>query len=234
MPNSISPGDAGIARDGERAGALDMVRAITITALALVALAITPAVAATRAKKPVKRTRVTPRPPSPPIVVPPPVPMPMTIAPPAPPAPPRPPVPPLVNPPGDAALPLSSPGGWVTADDYPAEAKRQGEQGRVVVRMAVDRKGLPYRCWVVSGSGSDRLDATTCYLMQSRARFTPARDPKGQPMEWTYQVAMRWTLEDEPDPVPTVTPPARPAPTVAPHARPRTTAARKTVVRRKR
>ncbi|MGN6820342.1 MAG: energy transducer TonB [Sphingomonas sp.] len=206
MPKSIPHGaHTGVVRDDAGPDVFEMVRALAITALAIVALAITPAVAATRAKKPVKRARVIPRPPRPPVVVPPPVmvlprvAVPMTVAPPAPPAPvmPRPPLPPLVSPPGDAAKPLVNPGEWVTDGDYPPEAKRQGEQGRVVVRMALDRKGLPYRCWVVSSSGSERLDATTCYLMQSRARFAPARDPDGKPMEWTYQISFRWTLRDE-------------------------------------
>lgn len=183
------------ARAGRGHGALVMIRAIAITMVALVALGMAPAIAATaRAKKPVKRAPVARRPP--PVVVPPAVPMPITVMPPAPP-PPRPSLPPLDNPPGDAAQPLVSPGEWVTDADYPPQAKRQGEQGRVVVRMAVDRKGLPYRCWVVSGSGSQTLDATTCYLMQTRARFTPAQDPSGKPMEWTYQVSFRWMLSDE-------------------------------------
>jgi len=216
---------------GRGYGALAMIRAIAITAVALVALGVAPAIAATRAKKPVKRARAAPRPPVavavPPVRMPP---MPR-VMPPAPPQALRPPLPPLANPPGEAAQPLASPGAWVTDADYPPEAKRLGEQGRVVVRMALDRKGIPYRCWVVSSSGSDRLDATTCYLMQTKARFAPARDPGGQPMEWTYQVAMRWTLADEPDPV--ATPPV-PAPPVATRSKARPTAAHKPIARRRR
>ena len=219
---------------GRGYGALAMIRAIALTAVALVALGVAPVIAATRAKKPVKSARAAPRSPvtvvAPPVMMPPAPPMPR-VMPPMPPQAPRPPLPPLVNPPGEAAQPLTSPGAWVTDADYPPEAKRLGEQGRVVVRMALDRKGLPYRCWVVSSSGSDRLDATTCYLMQSKARFAPARDPGGQPMEWTYQVAMRWTLADEPDPV--ATPPV-PTPPVAAGPKARSTAARKPVARRRR
>jgi protein TonB len=200
-----------------------MIRAFVMTAFALLALTVTPALAATRSKKPVKRAPTATRVPTQPILVPPMPPGPRIMTavpmPPAPP-PPRPPLPPLINPPGDAAQPLSSPGGWVNDADYPPDSKRQGEQGRVVARMAVDRKGVPYRCWVVSGSGSERLDATTCYLMQSRARFTPARDPKGEAMEWTYQVAMRWTLADEVDPAPPPVATPQPAPrrSLAPRA----------------
>jgi protein TonB len=216
----------------------ELIRAFAMTAFALLVLTISPALAATRSKKPIKAAPKVTRVPTQPIMVPPmppmapPVSMPMSVMPPAPP-PPRPPLPPLVNPPGDAAQPLSNPGSWVSDTDYPPESKRLGEQGRVVARMAVDRKGMPYRCWIVSSSGSERLDATTCYLMQSRARFTPAHDPKGQAMEWTYQVAMRWTLQDEVEPsLPSRS--ASPQPTRRPSAARKATGVRKKIAARRR
>jgi protein TonB len=115
---------------------------------------------------------------------------------------PRPSAPPLINPPGEPARPLTNPADWILDSDYPPESKRIGEWGRVVVRMAIDRKGSPYRCWIVISSGFDRLDATSCYMMQTRARFSPAHDLKGDPMEWTYQVGWVWTLKDEDIPAP--------------------------------
>lgn len=173
------------------------------------ALALTPSAEAA-VKKPVKRAKIAPRKMPPPVMLPPPVPYPP--APPTMPLAPPPPAPPLVNPPGVAAKPVGSPGQWVTPDDYPADSRRAGETGRVIIRLALDRLGRPYRCWVVQSSGSDRLDATTCYLMQSRARFTPAMGLDGKSIEWTYQLSMRWTIEEEVDVPPVAAPPSPPAP----------------------
>jgi TonB family protein len=205
------------AHDERAFGVCDMVKAVGITALAIFALVITPSVAAPRLKKSVKATKPASRQPSLPApvnVFPPSIPS--TAAPLPPPLTlplPRPSAPTLINPPGEPARPLTNPADWILDSDYPPESKRIGERGRVVVRMAIDRKGLPYRCWVVISSGFDRLDTTSCYIMQTRARFLPAHDLKGDPMEWTYQVGWVWTLRDEDIPAPqvrSVPPPRRP------------------------
>jgi TonB family protein len=130
---------------------------------------------------------------------------------PAPPLSPPPPLPPLVNPPGVPPTPLNSPAEWFPQDSYPAEAKRAGETGRVVVRLRLDRQGRPYQCSVVGSSGWSLLDSTTCYLAQSNARFAPARGPDNRPIEWTYQLATRWQMVDEEEVAPPV-----PAPPTSP------------------
>ncbi len=180
-----------------------MIRAMALVSV-LALLSAMPAGAVS--KKPRKPVRAAPRvpfpaPPAPPLYYPP------VVMPPAPPAPPAPPLPPPDNPPGVAPKPLTNPTTWVTDDDYPLDAKRAGLQGRVTARMAIDRKGMPYRCWVVRGSGSNSLDATTCYILQSKARFAPALDPAGKPIEWTWQVSMRWLLADEDIPAVAPAPP---------------------------
>ena len=55
----------------------------------------------------------------------------------------------------------TSPANWFPLSAYPAEAKRKGEQGRVVVKLAIDSTGTPTACTVVSSSGSAVLDEAT-------------------------------------------------------------------------
>src|SRR5215218_8767555 len=63
--------------------------------------------------------------------------------------------------------------------DYPAEAVAAREQGSVGFALDVGPNGRVSDCTVTSSSGSAALDGTTCRLMISRARFTPATDARG-------------------------------------------------------
>ncbi|MEA3029289.1 MAG: hypothetical protein QOG13_614 [Sphingomonadales bacterium] len=63
--------------------------------------------------------------------------------------------------------------------DYPVEAIRAGVQGRVTFILEVSPTGIVTDCHIVSSSGSDLLDRTTCRLMTERPRFAPARDAAG-------------------------------------------------------
>jgi periplasmic protein TonB len=82
-----------------------------------------------------------------------------------------------------------------SADDYPAEALAQGEQGTVAVRLTVDERGRVTRCEVTVSSGSDALDSRTCEILSSRARFKPARNESGHPVADTYTQRITWRLE---------------------------------------
>ena len=110
--------------------------------------------------------------------------------PPAPPAPPAPP-PPRVSQAAKARGTLLS---LLSQDDYPDSALRNEEQGTVVVRLTVGGNGRVSGCDVTSSSGSSALDQTTCRLLSSRARFTPAKDQAGQPISDTYVQRVRWQL----------------------------------------
>ena len=101
------------------------------------------------------------------------------------------------NAPGTAAKPSGSPTEWFRMEDYPADARRAMEQGRVAVSVRIDSEGHPYKCWVVTSSGSKSLDDATCTLVMTRASFIPAKDKAGKPMEWTYNVSTRWSLQDD-------------------------------------
>jgi periplasmic protein TonB len=67
-----------------------------------------------------------------------------------------------------------------SADDYPADAQRNGEEGTVQVELAVDARGHVSGCRLLRSSGSATLDTVTCRILERRARFTPARDAAGK------------------------------------------------------
>ena len=81
-----------------------------------------------------------------------------------------------------------------SSDDYPKEALRKHEQGTVAVRLDVARDGTVSSCGVTQTSGSAAIDLVTCSILKERARFTPARDSRGQPTEDYTHTRIRWLL----------------------------------------
>jgi protein TonB len=121
--------------------------------------------------------------------VPPPPPQP---APPPAPAPPPPPQPPRTVQPAAARANLAS---YVSNDDYPASALRNEEQGTTGFRLTVGPDGRVSNCVVTSSSGSSALDAATCRIMRSRARFTPARNNLGENTTDTVNSRIVWRIQ---------------------------------------
>ena len=70
-----------------------------------------------------------------------------------------------------------------SVDDYPPEAVRKGWQGTVIVDLLVSPEGRVSACRVVQSSGHAVLDQQTCKIMQTRARFVPAKDKDGNAVE---------------------------------------------------
>lgn len=92
------------------------------------------------------------------------------------------------------AEPMASITSLVSGQDYPSAALRAGEQGQVGFRLTVGTNGRVTGCAVTLSSGSAVLDSTTCRILRARARFRPARDSKGEPVEGTYGGALTWSL----------------------------------------
>jgi protein TonB len=151
--------------------------------------------------------------PPPPVVSPPPIVRTPTIAPPqvttvrvAPPvvmtptaptvvAPPPPPAAPVIS---KAAGPKGNPASWVTAEDYPASALRNEEQGVVGLTFDIDSAGRVQNCRVSSTSGSSVLDDTACKLVTRRGRYTPALDTAGNPTAGgTKTLRFTWKLPED-------------------------------------
>jgi periplasmic protein TonB len=108
-----------------------------------------------------------------------------------PPPPPPPPPPPRTVKPAAARANLAS---YVSTDDYPQDALRNGESGSTGFRLEVGPNGRVTGCTVTSSSGSRSLDNATCRIMQSRARFTPATDSNGRPTSDSVSARIRWVL----------------------------------------
>jgi protein TonB len=85
---------------------------------------------------------------------------------------------------------------YVSDSDYPAEAIRREEQGVTRFRLTVTAEGRVGDCAVTGSSGSNALDAATCRLMKSRARFAPARDSDGKPTTDSVANAIKWVLPE--------------------------------------
>jgi protein TonB len=96
------------------------------------------------------------------------------------------------------AEPAGTPALWFSNDDYPAEARRRNEEGRVKVRVKIDRHGVPRACGIVSSSGSTILDDATCDLAMRRGRFVPAQGANGKAVWGSWTAAIRWQITDEP------------------------------------
>jgi protein TonB len=141
---------------------------------------------------PIVRTNTMPPPIVTTNVAPPPV-----ITPTAPPAPPRPPAPPPPPPPPRKVTPARAKANLVSLfsdEDYPASAVRAGESGATGFRLDVGTNGRVANCTVTSSSGSSALDSTTCRLLKSRARFTPATDNTGSATTDTVTGRIVWRL----------------------------------------
>jgi protein TonB len=149
--------------------------------------------------KQVKITKPTPTPPKPvPAIVPTPSlpPSPTAIeAPPAPPAPPAPAEPPSPPAPVNTAPrvvglgEIQCPPPSVT---YPAQSRRTGETGKVVVRLTTDESGAVAKAVVASSSGSPRLDQAAVDAVL-RMRCKPYID-NGRPVSVTAQQPVNFEL----------------------------------------
>jgi TonB family protein len=92
------------------------------------------------------------------------------------------------------ATPLENPGNWITNEDYPSRALRYEKEGVVGFLISIDTTGTPSSCAIIQSSNSEDLDTQTCNLMMQRARFSPARDAKGEAITATYRSRVRWTV----------------------------------------
>jgi protein TonB len=86
----------------------------------------------------------------------------------------------------------------ITADDYPTSSIRNGETGSVRAQLAIGLDGRVTGCSILDSSGSAALDAATCRVLKSRARFTPARNGDGATVTDSYTTPrITWRLEGE-------------------------------------
>jgi TonB family protein len=83
---------------------------------------------------------------------------------------------------------------YFSTDDYPAAALRAYEQGTTGFRLVIGPNGRVTACEVTASSGSAALDQATCRILRSRARYTPARDSRGNPTTGSDFGRVTWRL----------------------------------------
>ncbi|GAA4027319.1 hypothetical protein GCM10022281_02500 [Sphingomonas rosea] len=83
---------------------------------------------------------------------------------------------------------------YLSEDDYPVDAIRNGEEGTVAFTLEVTPQGRVGGCTIVASSGSATLDEATCRLMTTRPRFAPALDQFGNPTRDSFFGRIRWVL----------------------------------------
>ncbi|MFZ5512688.1 MAG: energy transducer TonB [Pseudomonadota bacterium] len=96
---------------------------------------------------------------------------------------------PRVTEPGFAASYLANP-----KPPYPMSARRNGETGKVVLKVLVTREGLAGRVELESSSGFDALDRSALETVK-RWRFTPATQGD-EPVEAWVRVPIEFRLGD--------------------------------------
>ena len=87
--------------------------------------------------------------------------------------------------------------GMMSSDDYPEEALRNDWQGDVIVDLRISAAGRVKSCRIHQSSGYPALDLKTCEIFLLRARFTPAKDEQGNPVEDNFRApVVHWRLEE--------------------------------------
>jgi len=89
---------------------------------------------------------------------------------------------------------LSGLNDFIRDDDYPAQARRNREQGIVRFHIVIGTDGRVSDCAVTGPSGHASLDAATCALARDRFRFVPGRDEYGLPTTDQGDYVMTWRL----------------------------------------
>jgi protein TonB len=84
--------------------------------------------------------------------------------------------------------------GVIFAEDYPPEALDNGWQGDAHVDLTIGTNGHAIACKVTQSSGHQVLDDATCRIFMARARFQPAQDQAGNPIESHYQSHLNWRI----------------------------------------
>ena len=75
---------------------------------------------------------------------------------------------------------------------YPAESLKNGEEGTVRYRVAINKKGEPMSCEVTGSSGFPRLDEATCQMIVFNAKFNRAAGKNQK--RWVYDGQVVWRI----------------------------------------
>lgn len=94
-----------------------------------------------------------------------------------------------------APIPLT-PERWVSATETLCWDHYCYAEGSVRFALIVSPAGRVTGCQIIESSGDARLDEQTCRFLTRRARFQPALDNTGQPVEGHWESRVRWKVPD--------------------------------------
>lgn len=101
---------------------------------------------------------------------------------------------PAVDPVG--ARPRNGPTGWITTNDYSRSDLVREREGTAGYRLVIGSDGRVDACEITRSSGHATLDRNTCRLIESRARFDPATNNRGERTVGTYTGSVTWQIPD--------------------------------------
>ena len=90
--------------------------------------------------------------------------------------------------------PLKSPGTWVVSSDYPRNMLSAGQPAIVEFRLSIGTDGIPVSCHIQATTRPKEFDDAVCGSLMRRARFEPALDAQGQPLNSFYRNTVRFAL----------------------------------------
>ncbi|MFT8797810.1 energy transducer TonB [Zymomonas mobilis] len=96
-----------------------------------------------------------------------------------------------------AARPHGDQTQWVTQDDYPSRAMRDGKSGTTAIAFTIGTDGRVSQCHVTSSSGTPELDEATCKYFTMRARYYPAKSTSGDPVVSSGVQRIIWRIPDD-------------------------------------
>lgn len=94
-------------------------------------------------------------------------------------------------------LPLESPLGLFSGDDYPARAQAMGIESTVVAKLDIARDGTIAKCTVLSKHQISEFKDVVCNKLGKQARFNPARNSAGAPVPAPYVAIVRFRLSSD-------------------------------------
>jgi TonB family protein len=85
---------------------------------------------------------------------------------------------------------------YIKNTDYPRVAMDRNATGIVKFAVLINETGRIADCTVMETSGVAALDAQTCAIMKSRAKFEPAIGPNGKAAKDAAIARVRWVIPD--------------------------------------
>ncbi len=95
-----------------------------------------------------------------------------------------------------SASPRNGPAGWITSNDYARSDLVREREGTAGYRLVIGSNGRVDACEITRSSGHASLDSNTCRLIESRARFEPAKNNRGETTVGTYTGTVTWQIPE--------------------------------------